>query len=54
MSAGLVRRIEKLEEEAAREKASKVRWGVVWVDPVSGERVDAVSGERIVEGGGGS
>jgi|HubBroStandDraft_1064217.scaffolds.fasta_scaffold207090_2 hypothetical protein len=31
MSAGLVRRIEKLEEEAARESASKIQWSVVWV-----------------------
>jgi hypothetical protein len=50
MSAGLARRIEKLEEEAAREKASKGRWGVVWVTE-TGERVDAVSGERIADGG---
>jgi hypothetical protein len=41
MSAGLVRRIEKLEEAAARERASKGRWRVVWIDPVSGDRIDS-------------
>jgi hypothetical protein len=43
MSARLMRRIEKLEEEAARERASNVRWSVTWID--------AVSEERTVDGG---
>jgi hypothetical protein len=46
MSSVLIRRIEKLEEAAERERASKVTWRVIWIDPESGRRV-INGGERI-------
>ena len=34
MTGGLVRRLEELEEEVAREKAASVQWNIVWIpDP---------------------
>jgi hypothetical protein len=41
MSTSLLRRLEELEEERARELASRVKWQLVWIDPVTGERTDS-------------
>jgi hypothetical protein len=40
MSAGMVRRLLKLEQDRAEELASRVKLRVCWVDPVTGERTD--------------
>jgi hypothetical protein len=40
MSAGMVRRLMKLEEDRAEDLARKVKWRVVWVDPETGEMTD--------------
>jgi hypothetical protein len=36
MSSELLKRIERLEEELARERASKRVWNVGWIDPETG------------------
>jgi len=46
MNGSIVRRIEELEEELARDRASRIRYRLVWVDPETGERTDA-DGEVI-------
>jgi hypothetical protein len=45
MSTGLMRRIEKLEEEAAAERASRKVWRIVWINPETGERTVDGEGE---------
>jgi hypothetical protein len=45
MRSGLLKRIERLEEELARERASRTTWKLVWIDE-AGKSEEAVEGDR--------
>jgi hypothetical protein len=45
MSSGLVKRVERLEEELARERASRTKWNLVWIEE-KGKGGEAVEGDR--------
>jgi hypothetical protein len=42
---GLMRRVEKLEEEVEREREARVEVRVCWVDREAGTRTDMITGE---------
>jgi hypothetical protein len=44
---GLMRRVEKLEEEVEREREARVEVRVCWVDWKTGKRIDLITGEEV-------
>lgn len=42
-----MRRVEKLEEEAERERMARVEVRLFWVDPETGRTVDMITGEQV-------
>jgi hypothetical protein len=45
--SGLMRRVEKLEEEVEREREARVVVRMFWFDRETGKRTDLITGEEI-------